>query len=195
MSEHTSDNVLIQKITTDTQSRVDEVHTQAKAEVADIERETKKHIAALQTDAAGQLKKKQSQQELVGASKARQAANIALQTAKRTAVNAAFTAAFTELSALSADEYVAFFTKHVTAIVPQGSNVTRVLAPANRVDESKAIAKLALALEVEIAPIASTKAGLVIETADGVFDVTLERLMSEKRSALEIDVVNEVISE
>jgi len=195
MSEHTSDNVLVQKIAADTQSRVDEVHALAKAEVADIERETKKQIAVLQSEATRQLKKKQNQLAVVGASKARQAANIALQTAKRIAINDAFATAFAELSAMSADEYVAFFTKHIATILPSGSEVVKVLAPASRIDESKTIMKSALAVETDITPSVNIKAGLVIETVDGVFDVTLERLMSEKRSTLEIEVVREVMSE
>ncbi len=195
MSEHTSDNVLVQKIAADTQSRVDEVHTLAKAEVADIQRETQKQIELLQQEAAVQLKKKQNQQELVGVSKARQSANIVLQTAKRTAVDTAFATAFSELVSVSADEYIAFFTKHVEAIVPKGSDVKKVSAPANRMDETRVITKVTLGAQVDIIPVTSTVAGLIIQTADGVFDVTLERLMSEKRSALEIDVVNEVISE
>jgi vacuolar-type H+-ATPase subunit E/Vma4 len=194
MSENTTDNVLVQKITADTQSRVDEVHTHAKAEVADIEHETQKQIETLQTEAKLQLKKKTHQQELVGVSKARQAANIARQTAKRNAVDTAFATAFSELSSLSSDEYVAFFTKHVEAVVPKGSEATKVFAPEKRADETKAIMKAALDATVEVTPTAASKAGLIVETADGVFDITLERLMSEKRSSLEIEVVNEVMS-
>jgi vacuolar-type H+-ATPase subunit E/Vma4 len=194
MSEHTSENVLVQKIAADTQSRIDEVQAHAKAEVADIERVTHQQVDALQAEAKTQLKKKQQQQELVAVSKARQAANIALQTAKRTAVDSAFTTAFTELAELSSAEYVAFFSKQAGHIVPKGSVVQKVSAPANRMDETKEIVKTISDSEVEINSVSSIKAGFILETTEGVFDVTLERLMGEKRSTLEIDVVNEVMS-
>ena len=194
MSEHTSENVLVQKITADTQSRIDEVQAHAKTEVADIERARNQQVDALQAEATTQLKKKQQQQELVAVSKARQAANIALQTAKRAAVDAAFATAFAELAELSSAEYVAFFTKQADRIVPKDSVVKKVSAPANRTEETKEIVKTISDSETEIATVSSMKAGFILETAEGVFDVTLERLMGEKRSALEIDVVNEVMS-
>ena len=193
MSEHTSENVLVQKITADTQSRIDEVQAHAKTEVADIERAINQQVDALQAEATTQLKKKQQQQELVAVSKARQAANIALQTAKRAAVDAAFATAFAELAELSSAEYVAFFTKQADRIVPKDSVVKKVSAPANRTEETKEIVKTISDSETEIATVSSMKAGFILETAEGVFDVTLERLMGEKRSALEIDVVNEVM--
>jgi|GEM_PF-582964 len=194
MSEHTSENVLVQKITATTQSRIDAIHAQAKAEVADIERETQAHLEAMRAQASVVLRKKQAQQELVGVSKARQAANIRLQSAKRTAIDAAFASAFTELTEMSSDEYVSFFTKHVSEVVAKDSDISHVHSPKNRVDETTAVIKSALGSSAEVIPTDNVHAGLIIETANGVFDVTLARLMSEKRPALEIVVVNEVMA-
>lgn len=194
MSEHTSDNVLVQKIQTETQARVDEQKATADAAVADIARETQKHIEHLQAEAKIQLKKKQEQLELVGVSKAKQAANIALQTAKRKAVDTAFASAFAELVALSSEEYVRFFTKHAIEILPKGSQITKVSAPANRVTETASLLKEVTGNEQEVTSVPTMKAGLIVETADGVYDITLERIVSEKRAALEIEVVKEVMA-
>ena len=194
MSEHTSENVLVKKIVAATQDQVEAIRAQAQSEVADIKQATEDQVTELGEQAAKQLEKKKQQQELVALSKARQLANIAVQTAKRNAVDSAFAKAFAELAKMSSEEYKAFFSAHVQKNVPAKSEVVSVHAPANRIDESKQIVSDVLGSNAEITPTTESKAGLIITTTDGVYDITLERLISEKRPELEVEIVNQVTS-
>ena len=185
-----SENTLLAKITADTEAKIAEIQAKAEADVVAVQRETEHMIVQLQQAAKGILQKKKEQQELVGVSKARQAANIAQQQAKRSAVDAAFMAVFSKLQELPADEYVTLFTALAKKTLPADVAVTRVVAPANRLDETTKVLSALQAGEVAVVADAAIKGGMLFETAAGVYDVTLTRLFNDKRDAMEIEIVN-----
>ena len=184
-----SENTLLAKITADTEAQIAEIQAKAEAETLVLRRETEQRIAQLQQDASVELEKKKKQQELVGVSKARQAANIKLQQAKRTAVDAAFADVLKKLQNLPSDEYVKLFSTVVKESVPADAELTRVLAPANRLTETADILKAANKTADVVAD-QTMIGGLMIESAAGVYDITLHRLFNEKKASLEIEIVN-----
>lgn len=188
-----SQNTLIEKIKQDAAAKITEIKATETAEVECVQRETDAAIAILTNAHAVALKKKQSQMELVLISQAKQAGNINLQTTKRKHIDSIFDEVKTGLESQSDDEYVAFFQKYVQEIIPKGIVVKVVHIPATRQDATKNIMSN-LSLSGEIIPTAGIKAGLIIHAEDGVYDVTLDRLMSEKRAELEMIVVNKVMS-
>ncbi|MFT7644933.1 MAG: vacuolar-type H+-ATPase subunit E/Vma4 [Candidatus Paceibacteria bacterium] len=188
-----SQNTLIEKITNDATSIIAEIKSTGATEVENIQREIEAEVAELSKVHAVALEKTKTQMELVAVSKAKQAGNIAVQTAKRTKIDSVFNAVATDLEGQSTDEYIAFFVKYSTKIVPKGVEVDYVHAPAKRKEETEKILEEAgLSGEVKIDP--AIKAGLVLHTKDGVYDITLARLMNEKRPELEMIVVNQVMA-
>lgn len=188
-----SQNSLIEKIKQDAAAAVAEVKAKGAAEVEGIQRETDAAIAALVESHKVSLKKQQEQMELVAVSRAKQAGNIALQQAKRDQIDELFAEVEKELVEQSSEQYVSFFQKYATEILPSQVTVTAVQAPASRQSETKQILdKLGLVGEVKVD--AGIKAGFILTANDGVYDVTLGRLMSEKRAALEMMVVNKVMA-
>ena len=139
------------------------------------------------------MAKKKQQAELVATSRAKQAGNIALQTAKRTQINALFTQVFAELTTQSSGEYVAFFTTQAQAIVPKDAVIEKVHAPANRQPETTDILA-ALGIDAEIVVSSTIAAGLIAFAKDGVYDASFDRLFTEKRPELEMLIVNEIVS-
>ncbi len=188
-----SEITLIEKIKQDAATAVAEVKTAGAAEVEGVQRETQAAIDALVESESAALKKQQEQMELVAVSRAKQAGKIALQQAKRNQINQLFSELETELTEQSSDDYVAFFAKYAAQMLPKQVEVTVVEAPANRQAETKQVLdKLSIGGEVESCP--SLKAGLIVYTKDGVYDATLARMMSEKRAALEMMIVNKVMA-
>ncbi|MCA9360851.1 hypothetical protein KC730_03090, partial [Candidatus Kaiserbacteria bacterium] len=183
----------IEKIKNDAAKTVAEIKSTGATEVESIQREIEAEVAELVKTHASTLEKTKAQMELVAVSKAKQAGNIAVQSAKRAQIDAIFNAVAEDLQSHSPDEYVAFFQKYVTEIVPKDAEVDHVQAPAKREEETNKILKGAgFAGVVKADPV--IKAGLVIHTKDGVYDVTLARLMNEKRDELEMIIVNQVMA-
>lgn len=185
-----SQNTLIEKIKNDAASAVEEIKTQGVAEIESIKQATETEIAELRKAHEASLEKKKAQLELVAVSKAKQAGNIAVQTAKREQIDAIFAAVTTELADQGTDEYVSFFSAFVADIVPKEVEVTVVQAPKNRVEETEKILKT-VGLTGTVESGAGITAGLVITAKDGVYDITLERLITERRAELEMIIVNQ----
>jgi vacuolar-type H+-ATPase subunit E/Vma4 len=188
-----SENTLIQKITADADTQVEVVQKQAEAEVAVIVRETKSKVATLQSDAAAQLEKKKQQRELVATSRAKQASNIAVQNAKRTQIDAIFQQVFADLVGQSAEEYVSFFTTQAAAVIPKDVTITKIQAPAARLEETSKILAT-LNISAEVVTTSQVSAGLIAFAQDGVYDASFDRLFAEKRAELEMVIVNELVS-
>jgi vacuolar-type H+-ATPase subunit E/Vma4 len=188
-----SQNTLIEKIKQDAAQTVAEIKSTGATQVEGIEREIETKVAELKKVHDMALLKTKAQMELVAISKAKQAGNIAIQSAKRNKIDAIFTAVAGDLENQASAEYVAFFQKYASEIIPQGVEATHVHAPATRATETAEILKN-LGLSGTVTDDASCKAGMVIHTKDGVYDITLNRLMSEKRAELEMVVVNKVMA-
>jgi vacuolar-type H+-ATPase subunit E/Vma4 len=105
-----SDNTLVQKIKADAQAAVTEVQEKQAATIAQIETETKEQVADLQEEHRKRLEKTLAHTELVALSRAKQAANIALQAAKREELDEIISAVQAELVSQPSAEYIAFFT-------------------------------------------------------------------------------------
>ncbi|MCA9362977.1 V-type ATP synthase subunit E [Candidatus Kaiserbacteria bacterium] len=188
-----SQNTLIEKIKNDAAQAVEEIKAAGAAEISAIQSGIEAEVAKLSETHTVNLEKKKAQMELVAVSKAKQNGNIAVQTAKRKQINAVFDSVTEDLAGQDADAYVSFFVKYVKEIVPSDTEVEHVHAPTKRVDETTKIIKEA-GLGGEVKADSAIKAGLVVRAKDGVYDVTLNRIMSEKRAELEMVVVNKVES-
>lgn len=187
-----SENSLVEKIKADTDALVAEIQATNKKEVSVIEQETAHKLVVLTEAHNVAIKKQHDQLELVAVSRARQKGRISVQQAKRDQIDEIFNEVEAELIAQPADSYVAYFTKMVTETMPSGVVVTAIQAPVGREDETKQILnKREISAPVTTNP--EIKAGIVIETTEGVYDVTLARLMKEKRAELEMEVVKKVM--
>lgn len=183
-----SHNTLLEKIKADVAAEVAQVQEAGRVAVAAIERETEAQLRTMRAAHQAALDKKLAQLELVAISKAKQAGKLAEQTAKREAIDALFAAVETELTTLPAAEYEALFTQYATRIVPRDVVVVKVVAPQGRTTETEAVLK-ARGLQGAIEESAASKAGFMLYTKDGVYDVTLARIMSDARAELEMRVV------
>ncbi|MCB9812694.1 hypothetical protein H6778_03490 [Candidatus Nomurabacteria bacterium] len=188
-----SHNTLLEKIQTDVAAEIDAIKAAGAAEVAKIEAETEQAIQTLRVTHTVALEKELAQQELVVISKAKQAGKIALQSAKRAEIDDLFVTIEKELAGQAAEGYVHLFSKYASSIIPAGVVVTKVVAPESRVSETAEILKAA-GVVAEVTPDARIGAGFILYTADGVYDVTLARIMSEARVEIEMEVVQTVMA-
>ncbi|MCA9355509.1 hypothetical protein KC865_03085 [Candidatus Kaiserbacteria bacterium] len=188
-----SQKTLIEKIAQDASNTVAEIKSKGATEIEVIQRETERMIAELNKSQNIALEKKKAQMELVAISRAKQTGNISIQSAKRDCINEIFDEVCKELEEQSADEYVTFFKKHAVDTVPKTVEVVKIHAPAKRREETGKILE-SLGLTGEIVADSDIKAGLVVYAKDGVYDVTLGRLMGERRADLEMLVVSKVMS-
>ena len=186
-----SQNSLIEKIKDDAAKAVEEIKTAGSAEVEKIQREIEAEVVELQKSHRANLEKTKKQMELVALSKAKQSGSIAVQSAKRAQIDSIFSSVIDDLQNQDAAAYVAFFSGYVKEIVPAGVEVKSVSAPKARLAETEEIIKTA-GLAGTVNAESAIKAGLVIYTSDGVYDVTLARLMNERRNELEMIIVNAV---
>jgi vacuolar-type H+-ATPase subunit E/Vma4 len=188
-----SQNTLIEKIKNDAAATVAEINATATTQVEGIQREIEAQVTELQNEHEATLKKTKAQMELVAVSKAKQAGNIAVQTAKRKKIDTIFAGVTKDLQAQTPEEYVTFFAKYLTEIVPKDAEIISVHVPAERVAETNDILK-EVGVTGEVAADAEVTAGMVVHTKDGVYDITLARLMNDKRPELEMVVVNKVMA-
>ena len=181
-------NSLTNKINTDAEAQIATINAKAEAAVAVIKKETERVISELQTDAKAALTKKKGQMELVATAKAAQTAKIAAQSAKRTAIDGLFAAVEAEVLAETGAAYVARYTKRAQAVLPSDLSALAVAAPVGKTAETKEILT-ELGITVEVTETTSVRAGLIITAKDGVYDVSFDRMMSEARPALEMELV------
>lgn len=182
-----SQDALIKKITDEAATVVVGVKAESDAKVAAVEAETTALLEAKQAEHDAALIKEKAHLETVAFSKARQSANIAVQEAKREGVDTVFNTVFAELKDAASDEYVAFFTKVAASVVPEKTS-GMAKCPVGREDETKKILK-AVHADAEVAATADVSAGLILDTKDGVFDATLDRVFGELRPKLEMEVI------
>ena len=188
-----SENTLVEKIKQEAAATVADIQAAGEAKVEAIKRETDAAVTALTTTKEAELAKRKAHLELVTLAKAKQAGKIAVQEAKRTQVDAVFAEVTAEILALDAAAYAAFFAKQAAAIVGKNVEVVSVEAPATRVAETEAILKEA-GLTGSIVENAKLQAGLVVVAKDGVYDVTLGRLMSDVRAEVEMEITRKVMA-
>lgn len=183
-----SHNTLVEKIEADAKAAVAEVRAKQAVAIEAIEKETAAKVADLQTAHQKQLEKNLAHLELVALSRAKQAANIAVQSAKREEIDDVFAAVKNELASMPTDQYIAFFTARLKAIIDEDVDVTSVYTAPGKEDEAEKILKNAH-LKGEVIADKSIKAGLIVHTKTGVYDATLSRIFSENQSAMEMEVV------
>jgi vacuolar-type H+-ATPase subunit E/Vma4 len=184
---------LIEKIKQDAAQAVEEIKTAGKAEVESVQRATKTEVEKLKEQHELELAKAKEHRELVAVSQAKQAGNIAVQSAKRHEINAIIGGLVEDLAGMESKAYQTFFLKRAQAVLPEQVNATKVIAPSNRQNETEAMMK-ELGLTCSLTENSQLTAGLIIEAKDGVYDLTLDRIISEKRAELEMVIVNSVMS-
>ena len=187
-----SENTLVAKITADTEAVVNKIKSASQSEIEAIQRETEEKISSQKESHKVAQQKKHDQMELVAVSRAKQEGHIAMQTAKRKQIDAIFGELQEQLVSQSADEYVSFFTRYAKEVVDEGVIAVTVEAPAKRESETKKILET-LNLSGEVTINDNITAGFILRTEGGVYDVTLDRMLSGRRSELEMEVVQKVM--
>ncbi len=184
-----STNPLITKINTDAKAKADAVLVEAKQTVGQIEQAMATAVADLESVAKDRLAKRMKQAELVALAKATQAGKLALQQAKRSYLDALFASVYTELSELSDTDYIALVTSIAANVLPADlQTVTVASYPSNRQALTESLLKTLHITAVTMQVDDSLDAGMILETADGVYDITLNRVFSERRTDLEIKI-------
>lgn len=178
---------LIEKIKQDAAKVVAEIQAASAAEIETITQETSAAVQAKEAVNKTLLEKELAHNELVAISKAKQVGNIAFQSAKREEINALFAELQKEIVGMDETEYVSFVSAVAASILPEKIEVLKVLAPAARLAETEKVLKsLHIKGEVQSAPIS---AGLIVHAADGVYDASIDRLITERRPELEIELM------
>ena len=183
-----SESTLVNKIKFDATLEVEALKKTAQAELALLQQETEQQLGAMRTAHETEKSKTLSQLELVAVSKAKQAGKIALQQAKRKQVDELFAAVVADLTKLSPAEYVTFFARHLATVVPPEIKIDVVHASAARLEETKQIL-VAQGLTGTVVADERMTAGLIVHAVDGIYDVTLDRILSERRPTLEMEVM------
>lgn len=186
-----SEITLIQKIKDETTATVDSIKAAGMAQIEGIQRESKDAIATYVNEQKANLQKKLSHMELVSLAQAKQSGKIAIQSTKREQIDALFAEVTAEIIELSDDEYVKLFKSYVKETVPKSAKIKEVEAPAKRVDETASILK-ELDLEGKVKKNNQLTAGVIVHTEDGVYDVTLERILGDKRAELEMQLIKKL---
>ena len=186
-----SENTLVAKIKTDTARQVAEIVAEQEKAVSAIQAETEIKLEELKKERATALKKSHDHLELVAISRAKQEGKIALQQAKRNQIDAIFAEVETELIQQPADTYIAFFARLVGEMVPKEAKATKISVPKDRVGETTTILKQT-DISGEVIVDDKIKAGLLVCTESGIYDVTLGRLMNEARAELEMEIMAKV---
>lgn len=186
-----SENTLVAKIKSDADAAVAAAKAEGAAAVSTIERETEMEVDVLRSEHEQMLKKRLAHLELVAISKAKQDANIALQQAKRNEVDSLFATVITELAEQPTAEYVSFFGAYASRLVPSHISVNVVRAPEGRIEETVSILEK-IGITGEVVADRAINAGFVVDAKDGVYDVTLNRFMQERRAELEIRVIEKL---
>jgi len=186
-----SQSSLIEKIKQGAAKTVAEIEAAAAAEIAAIERETEAVLKNKQAEQAIAIEKATEHAALVASSKAKQAGNIAFQNAKRKEIDGVFAEFHTAIKNLESDEYVALSTKLAEIAIPEKVTATDVFAPKGRVEETQKVLKK-FHIDASITEMTNLIAGMVVHTKDGVYDASLDRMLSEQRPELEIELMNMV---
>lgn len=186
-----SQTSLLGKIKNDAVAVVSQIEADSKQELESYVDVTNTLLQEAATLAQATLEKEKKHLETVVVSKSRQAANIAVQTAKRRGVNAVFEEAFSDVKNADKDEYISFFTAVAKKVLPHKATGT-ALAPASRVAETKEILKK-LDIDADVIEAKQVSAGLILDTQDGAYDASLDRIFNELRPKLEIEIINQAL--
>lgn len=189
-----SHNTLLEKIEADVKEAIAEIEAKQASAVSVIERETEAKIDSLKSAHKAQLDKTLAHKELVAVSRAKQAANIAVQQAKRDCINTIIADVQAEIAKLPSNEYVEFYSAQLKSAVGEETvDVVQVISAAGRTEEAEKILKTIHA-KADIIEDTSVSGGIILHTKHGVYDITLNRLIAEKRALMEMDIVRALTS-
>lgn len=186
-----SDNTLIEKIKADADAAIAQIKDKQAADVAAVASETDTLVSELEATHEVELAKAKEHVALVTTSRAKQAANIALQQAKRDEIDSICTAALAGITGGSSDDYVKFFTAKATSLVPSDVVATVVETATGRIAEAESILK-AINITADVKENANISAGMIVHSADGVYDVTLDRIFADKQADLEMIIAQQL---
>ena len=101
-----------------------------------------------------------------------------------------FDTVFAEISDADQDSYIAYFTNLGKQVLPEKASGT-ILAPKHRLSETEAIIK-ALHIDGTIEASSVMAAGFILDSQEGAFDATLERVFAEARPRLEVELLKRI---
>jgi vacuolar-type H+-ATPase subunit E/Vma4 len=177
-------NPVADKIIADAESEAVRMQAEADATIAVIEAETMARTKSLESEATAARQKAATARQKVLTAKAEQAANLSRQGAKRAAIESVLQAVHSELENEPANAYISRYSELLQRSDIKAADVTSVLAPANRVDETKAI--LAAADIESAAETGDFTAGLIVVTTHGRYDLTAARLLRDCKPEIEV---------
>lgn len=186
-----SDNSLLQKINLDTEVSVRTVQEECSATLAAIQRETDTALSQMRTQSALEIEKEKAHLHMVSMSQAKQKAHISLQRARREEVNAIFAEATRRVVELSDEDYVDFFFEKVHTVLPKGARVERVDAPVGRGKATQTLLKKCH-LDGDVTEVATLTAGLIVTCDDGVYDITLARILGDRQVDIEMLIARQI---
>ncbi len=189
-----SQSILIKKIKAEAEAEVEKIKAETEAKIKSLKDEVESEIKVLRQQSEIELKQEIKHRHLVALSKARQDGNLKKHKSKRQAIDNVVEEVISEVKKWSSDKYVKWFTDRAKTslsdlIADKTINLTKVLTSINRKEEANSILKN-IGLQVDF-PIEESKeiiAGLLIMTNDGVYDLTFDSLLNQKRTDLEMAI-------
>ncbi len=177
------------KIIQEAEIRVREIREQAELGIKELQSKHDATVARLREQTDADIEKRKQQIELVAAAKARQQAELTVQAAERNALNTVFDTVISSVAQSTSSDYISFFVAHAKALMPEHVVVDRVDCPAQRLHETNEVLT-ALGFSASLSDNNRMKAGLILYTNDGVYDITLERIVDNVRTALEMQIMS-----
>jgi vacuolar-type H+-ATPase subunit E/Vma4 len=178
---------IIERIKTETARKVDEVTLRTNEQIEKINQKAEMEIQRLHDLSQDEVAKRQQQIEIVAAAKATQMAQKITQQAQRTALDSAFSDVVQSVVSTSGDDYITFFQSHARQQLPENIEIARVDIPQNREEETRKIVSIPDTASITINP--HIKAGMIVYTTRGVFDLSLERMLEQVKTSLEMQIV------
>jgi vacuolar-type H+-ATPase subunit E/Vma4 len=177
-------NPVADKIIADAEAEAVCIQAEADTTIAVIEAETAAQTRSLESKASKARQKAAAARQKVLTAKAEQAASLSRQAAKRAVIESVLQSAHGELVNEPFDAYVARYSALLRSSDITAADITSVLAPANRADETKAI--LAAAGIESAAETGDFAAGLIVVTTNGRYDLTAARLLRDNKPEIEV---------
>jgi vacuolar-type H+-ATPase subunit E/Vma4 len=176
---------LTEKILADAKARAEGITNDAKARAQAIQQETSEKLVEKRSIFQDSLERILADNSRQVQASARQEVKLMQETAKRALVNKVFDEALSQLRESRSDVYVSHMASLMATLPAETAG--KVRAPENRVAEiSEALKRSGLSLP--ISPDPALTSGCIIEGTDFEVDLTLEKVIAERRVALEVQV-------
>lgn len=183
---------LVNKINDDTRVECEAILSEAREEVAKIEKATESRIEALRQKNAQEIQALLDATRRKVESSAEREGKLKLEALKRQLLDEVFATAEKKILELNDSDYQAFLEKQLTDL-PDGLKAVAVV-PSERVNVTKKALKSA-GVQVSEIEEADFKAGVLLRGSDFEFDLSVGRILSEVKAKREMEIANELLSE